>query len=948
MSTGSQSGTATIDRLIINSPYDEPGEHWKYHRETRTFTREPERRRAGYIRASDSSRSFDDPGIFVELPLVNQIRPRVKAWRDADYPGATGITKRLIKHWRDNEQRESDRRFFFCQLEAIETLIWVFESAASDRVGIEIPGDGGEFIRLCSKMATGSGKTIVMSMLIAWQVLNKNTYPQDKRFSKNILIIAPGLTVKKRLQVLVPGSPGNYYSEFQIVPSGLEDKLRQGQTCRVVIHNRHKLDWETDEQVKRKRSVDKRGAKSDEAYVRDVLGEMASAENIVVINDEAHHAWRVPPKAKMAGVPKEELKNAANWINGLDRIHRARGILTCFDVTATPFAPTGKKSGEETLFPWVISDFGLNDAIESGLVKTPRVVVRDDGKLDSKYKSRFYHLYIDPEVKPDMTRKAEPHIPLPGLLTNGYYFLGQDWLETVKKWKKEKQPTPPVMITVANNTYAAARVEFSFQHKKINIEELCEPEGILHIDSRVLDQAEEQEEPVQLDLGTAGPEEEDLEEGEEESPRRKMSKKDQAELLRLQVDTVGRVGAPGEKIQNVISVGMLSEGWDAKTVTHIMGLRAFTSQLLCEQVVGRGLRRTSYEVDESGFFQPEYVNIFGVPFTFLPHEGTGDGPAPPPPSPKTRIEALPGRKAYEIAWPNVIRIDHEYRPLLSLNVAEVPRLVLDTYEIATRADLAPILEGKPDITRMTEIDLQELGKRFRTQKIIFSAASDVFDQMQTTWKGNRDYLLAQLIRLVERFIESDRIVINPPLFNQDDLRRRIVITLFMSKVVEHIKQIIHFGNTVSLVPVFDSERPIRSTGDMLPWYTGKACEHTERTHINMCVFDSRWEASEAFELDRNPNVRAWAKNDHLGFEIVYSFRGIIHKFRPDCLIRLTSGKMLVLEVKGQDDQQQQTKREFLSEWVRAVNGHGGFGEWAADVSRHPHDIQEILERQNKR
>jgi type III restriction enzyme len=950
MSTDAQPGTATIDKLIINSPYDEPGEHWKYHRETRTFTREPERRRAGYIRASDSSRSFDDPGIFVELPLVNQIRPRVKAWREADYPGATGITKRLIKHWRDNEPRASDRRFFFCQLEAIETLIWVAESAASDRVGIDIPGDGGEFTRLCSKMATGSGKTIVMSMLIAWQVLNKNTYQQDKRFSKNILIIAPGLTVKKRLQVLVPGSPGNYYSEFQIVPSGLEDKLRQGQTCRVVIHNRHKLDWETDEQVKKKRSVDKRGAKSDEAYVRDVLGEMASAENIVVINDEAHHAWRVPPKAKMAGVPKEELKNAANWINGLDRIHRARGILTCFDVTATPFAPTGKKSGEETLFPWVISDFGLNDAIESGLVKTPRVVVRDDGKLDSKYKSRFYHIYIDPEVKADMTRKAEPHIPLPGLVTNGYYFLGKDWLETVKRWKKEKQPTPPVMITVANTTYAAARVGFSFEHKKINIEELCEPEGILHIDSRVLDQAEEQEEPVQLDLGTAGPEEQDSEEGEEEGngPRRKLSKKDQAELLRLQVDTVGRVGAPGEKIQNVISVGMLSEGWDAKTVTHIMGLRAFTSQLLCEQVVGRGLRRTSYEVDENGFFQPEYVNIFGVPFTFLPHEGTGDGPAPPPPSPKTRIEALSGRKAYEITWPNVIRIDHEYRPLLTLNLAEVPRLVLDTYEIATRADLAPILEGKPDITRMTEIDLQELGKRFRTQKIIFSAASDVFDQMQTTWKGNRDYLLAQLIRLVERFIESDRIVINPPLFNQDDLRRRIVITLFMSKVVEHVKQIIHFGNTISLVPVFDSERPIRSTGDMLPWYTGKACEHTERTHINMCVFDSRWEASEAFELDRNPNVRAWAKNDHLGFEIVYSFRGIIHKFRPDCLIRLTSGKMLVLEVKGQDDQQQQTKREFLSEWVRAVNGHGGFGEWTADVSRHPHDIQEILERQNKR
>ena len=381
MSTASQTGTATIDQLIINSPYEEPTEHWRYHRETRLFTREPERRKAGYVRASESSRSFDDPGIFIELPLVNQIRPRIKLWREADYPGTTGITKRLLQHWRDAEQRDSNRRFFFCQLEAIETLIWLTEAPASERVGIEIPGDGGPFARLCCKMATGSGKTILMSMLIAWQVLNKVTYPQDKRFSKNILVIAPGLTVKSRLQVLVPGTPGNYYAEFQIIPPGLEDKLRQGQTCRVLIRNWHKLDWETDEQIRKKRSVDKRGAKSDEAYVRDVLGEMASAQNIIVINDEAHHAWRVPPKSRIAGVSKDEVNEATKWIGGLDRIHNARGILTCFDLTATPFAPTGKKSGQETLFGWIVSDFGLNDAIESGLVKTPRVVVRDDGSL---------------------------------------------------------------------------------------------------------------------------------------------------------------------------------------------------------------------------------------------------------------------------------------------------------------------------------------------------------------------------------------------------------------------------------------------------------------------------------------------------------------------------------------------------------------------------------------
>jgi type III restriction enzyme len=944
MSTQAQAGSATIDQLIINSPYEEPREHWRYHRETRLFTRESERRKAGYVRASESSRTFDDPGIFVELPLVNQIRPRIKAWREADYPGASGITKRLLQHWCDPQQRDTNRRFFFCQLEAIETLIWLTEAPPSERVGIEIPSDGGPFTRLCCKMATGSGKTILMAMLIAWQVLNKVTYPQDKRFSKNIFLIAPGLTVKNRLQVLVPGTPGNYYTEFQIIPPGFEDKLRQGQTCRVIIRNWHKLDWESEEQIRRKRSVDKRGAKSDEAYVREVLGEMASAQNILVINDEAHHAWRVPPKSRGLGLSKDELNEATKWIGGLDRIHNARGILTCFDLTATPFAPTGRKSGEETLFGWIVSDFGLNDAIESGLVKTPRVVVRDDGRLDPKYRSRFYHIYSDPDVKTDVNRKAEPEVPLPGLVANGYYFLGRDWLETAKAWKKSKQPTPPVMITVANTTHTAARVEYAFTHKRINIEELCDPEKILHIDSKVLEQAEEEDEPVQLGLNVSGSDEESSDETDGKPPVKKLSKKEQAEFLRRQVDTVGRTGQPGEKIQSVISVGMLSEGWDAKTVTHIMGLRAFTSQLLCEQVVGRGLRRTSYEVDEkTGRFQPEYVNIFGVPFTFLPHEGGGDEPPPPPPTPKTRIEALAERKSYEIAWPNVVRIDHEYRPTLDLRNAKP--LLLDAYETPTLVELAPIIEGKPDVTRISEISLRELGERFQIQKIVFSAAGDIYEQMKATWKGSREYLLAQVIRLVERYIESDKIRVDPPLFNQDNLRRRIIITLHMSSVAEHLKQAFHFENTEALIPIFDTERPIRTTGDMLPWYTGKPCEHTRRSHINLCVFDSRWEASEAFELDRSQHVAGWAKNDHLGFEITYSFKGVIRKFRPDYLIRLVNGRMLVLEVKGQDNQEQQTKREFLAEWVRAINAHGGFGSWASDVSRHPNDVGAILESQ---
>ncbi|MDI6716691.1 MAG: DEAD/DEAH box helicase family protein, partial [Actinomycetota bacterium] len=388
-------GREAIDRLIINSPYEEPKHYWSYDHENRSFFLKEGRRPAGYVVASEKSKAFDDPGVFIEIPLVNKIRPRVKAWREAGYPGVTGITKRLLEHWNNPEERDF-HRFFFCQLDAIETLIWLTEAPVAEKVGIEIPSDGGPFLRFCSKMATGSGKTIVMAMLIAWQVLNKVTYPKDTRFSKNVFVVAPGLTVKSRLQVLLPSLPGNYYDEFNIVPLGLIEKLRQG---KIIIRNWHALNWETEEQIAKKKSVDKRGVKSDEAYVREVLEDMASAHNIIVINDEAHHAWRIPAESKIKGVKKEDIEEATKWIGGLDRIHSARGILACYDFSATPFAPSGKKSSEEALFGWIVSDFGLNDAIESGLVKTPRVVIRDDGKLTKDYKSRLYHIYMDPEVK---------------------------------------------------------------------------------------------------------------------------------------------------------------------------------------------------------------------------------------------------------------------------------------------------------------------------------------------------------------------------------------------------------------------------------------------------------------------------------------------------------------------------------------------------------------------
>ena len=251
-----------------------------------------------------------------------------------------------------------------------------------------------------------------------------------------------------------------------------------------------------------------------------------------------------------------------------------------------------------------------------------------------------------------------------------------------------------------------------------------------------------------------------------------------------------------------------------------------------------------------------------------------------------------------------------------------------------------------DLTKLTSIDVEKLGREQRVQRVIFQSAAEVYDLMKPNWKASREFLLGQVIRLTEKYLTSGQIVVSPPLFNEDEVRRRILYTLNMTKIVQHLWEAIRFENTLAIVPQFDKERPIRSTGDMQPWFTRRPCEPAARSHINLCVFDSRWEASEAFELDRNSNVAAWVKNDHLGFEISYVYRGVVRVFRPDFLVRLTNGEILVLEVKGQDDEQNKTKRNFLAEWVKAVNGQGGFGTWASDVSRHPKDVEGILDRHN--
>ena len=923
--------------LIINSPYHLPQQYWEKAKD-KPLVKVDGRRPAGY----DIFDTRNNTQRTVLLDLVNQIRGRVDAWRNDGYPGVTSVTLSLLDHWNDRTARQLP--FYFCQLEAIETLIWKVEAPADYHQGIAIPGDGGVWERLCSKMATGSGKTTLMGMIITWQVLNALTYPKrDKDFSRAVFVVAPGLTVRGRLQVLYPGNPQNVYDEFNLCPNdAMRQKLNQ---VEMLVEN-----WHTLMPLKAsERSVVKKGKESDKAFVRRVLGKLATFKNIIVLNDEAHHAYRVRADLKISKKDAEDLgidlDEATKWIDGLDRIHKELRIQRCFDLSATPFAPTGRTNTEKGVFDWIISDFGLNDAIEAGLVKTPRVVVRDGIIPDTQtLQPKLYHLYREPEVAEDLNRKgAQPHEALPQLVQHAFTLLAADWRQARNDWASLGHKSPPLLLTVCNRTETAARIERYLTSDDVYWPELREPNKTLRVDSRVLDKAEvgenapadkEYETRLQDIIKSAAiPDEEKL----------RLSEMKKEEVLRELIDSVGKQGKAGQDLQAVVSVAMLSEGWDAKNVTHIMGLRAFTSQLLCEQVIGRGLRRVSYEQDEEGLFISEFVNVFGVPLAiFLPPSDDGDH-HPAPPKASFQVEALLTRNDLEIKWPNVLRVDTVIRPTLKVDWAHVPTLTLDPAKIPIAVEIAPALGGAVAWDKVTKIDLELLPEEFRLQHLVFRAARKAFDEVKGNFHGNREYLLVQLIRLVEHFVTTDKISVLST-FHADPLRRRILLSQAMDVIIGHLLLRVQEQNEERLDLVFDEESPIGSTRYMRTWYTTKPNIETQRSQISRVVGDSAWEGYVANVLEVSPHVAAYAKNDHLNFQIYYLWQGSRRRFVPDFLIRLNNGKTLVLEVKGVDSEQNQAKRAALALWVRGVNDKGGFGLWASDVLFEPSQIQDVLER----
>lgn len=945
---------------IINSPFIEPKRHYNFEGAAAVIVEE--RRWAGYhgqMRTDRPGGSEYQPQLF-RLPLVNDIRQRVKRWRDEGYRNVTSTTRDLLDHW----NRPDRPPLFYCQREAAETIIWLTEATAADRQGVDIAMDAPVDIeslskqypalrRYCCKMATGSGKTVVMGMLAAWSMLNKLANRQDPRFSDAVLIVGPNLTVKERLRVLVPQTAGNYYETFDLVPRGYLDLLARG---RVFVTNWHLFGVKDDAKSNR-RSVIQRGRESDAAFVRRVIGrDLGESKGLLVFNDEAHHAWRpiaseTPTEDMTADerreIAEEELE-ATIWVGGLDRINKVRGIRAVIDLSATPFYLKGSGRPEGTPMPWIVSDFGLVDAIECGVTKIPRIPVRDDsGRPDPKYFKLWQDIMqrLPLSERETVKRRAKPE-SIWREAQGAFHTLASKWEKMAEYFEASRYEVPPVMIVVGANTALASVVAESV--KRGDGLEALAGDRTFQIDSKVLKEAE-----AAVEGGT---------------------KNQEQELLRLKTATVGKerwpdgrppegfehlAEPPGKDVRCVISVGMLTEGWDARNVTQILGLRAFTSQLLCEQVVGRGLRRMSYETDpETGLLEPEYCDVFGIPFEVVPVQGENpDKPTRPPPT-STPVQALDERKQLEITWPRVEGFTREIKERIRCNMSKVPALSMrpqiEPTEVVTKNQMGWVV-GKTGLHKTT--GQQEIMNRdrfydeHRVQRTKFEIARDITEILAGAATGDRRreepiasgrLLFPQVLAIVDEFV-AKRIS-----RSNDTPLEDIALATYRQPIIERLVDAIEPDTDMgeaAILPRIDRLRPIGKSG-AVQFRTTKTAIGTEKSHVSHVVLDSKWENEAAYHLERSPHVLAYVKNDHLDFELFYEWRGSTHRYLPDYIVRIGAGARepvsLILEVKGLEDEQDRAKRNAAERWCKAVNNHGRFGVWAYYQTRKPGELKQLL------
>jgi type III restriction enzyme len=815
-------------------------------------------------------------------------------------------------------------------------------------------------------MATGTGKTVVMAMLIAWHTLNKVANPQDRRFGDAFLIVTPGITIRDRLRVLLPSDPDNYYRLLDIVPAERVGDLGR---VKIVVTNFHGLQHR--EKIKApKLTKEVAGQRpgvfteTPDEMVRRVTRELGTKRNIVVINDEAHHCYRRRVGAddsEVVALSGEDKREAAKrdeqarvWITGLQAVAAKTGVRIVYDLSATPFYLRGSGWPEGTLFQWVVSDFSLIDAIEAGLVKIPRVPV-DDNSAQSADLPTYRGLWL--RIRDDLPKKRrrtvavdgrEPSLPAP--LEGALHSLYGNYEKAFRRWAETAGSldgsTPPVFIVVCNNTNVSKLV-FDYVAGwqkalsgggtvvipgKLDLFSNAEggrwsvrPKTIL-VDSTQLDSGEAMS--VEFKAAAAAEIDEFKADLRQRFPGRDVDGLTDEDLLREVMNTVGKPGKLGDGVRCVVSVSMLTEGWDANTVTHVLGVRAFGTQLLCEQVVGRALRRRSYFVGEGGRFEPEYAEVYGVPFSFIPASGSGPDPKPGPIP--TRVRALEDRIACEITFPRLVGYRWEFPDEhLEADFDDESRLALDSRDVPTRTDVAAVV-GETEEHRL------ERFENMRPQQVGYLLAKRLLDRYfhaadQDDQPGaERPWLFPRLVEITKRWLDECVTLRDDAFVGLLAMAQRAdeaVEKLYMSIVR-------YQGGERRLVPLMRPYDPVGSTryvdfDTIKEVYTTNA----DRCHISHVVSDSGWEAHLAGKLEHLNTVRSYVKNQGLGFTIPYTIDGQQHSYLPDFIARVYDGHgddllNLVIEVSGAGRRDKEHKVNTTSDlWIPAVNNHGGFGRW---------------------
>ena len=877
------------------------------------------------------------------------------------------------------------------------------------------------FDRLCCRMATGAGKTTVMAMLAAWSVLNKAANRQDRRFSDAVLVVCPNVTIRDRLAELDPKKgEASIYRTRDLVPPALMPQLAQGRILTMNWHGfeprslqsgskvvkagqrisvretvwigdknttvrgrrymtekdlRHKHDLgllnilpkkDKDDHRKNVEIEAEKYIESDAAVVRRVLeAELGSRRKILVFNDEAHHAYRLRGdggKEQDSLIGDEEAaanyyKEATVWVDGLDRVHKLRGVNFCVDFSATPYFLGNAGEDTNRIFPWTVSSFDLQDAIEAGLVKIPQLAARDSSgnKVPGYFNIwKWIMPHLTPSERGGKKSDAKPEAILKYAHTP-IAMLGGMWEALRRETAKSDDPRPPVFIVVCK-TRKLAKVVYEWlaedqpPNAAIPLAQLpglrndAERQNTICVYSDVQNEIEsgnarsDEGRWMRHTLDTIG---------KRDWPRDSQRRAQYPDGFEELAEKMSREKhPPGRDVRCIVSVGMLTEGWDCNTVTHIIGLRPFMSQLLCEQVVGRGLRRASYEVGEDGLMSEEIATVLGVPLSAFTVKATGAGNGEKPG--RHHIYALAQKEDYMIRFPRVEGYRQAIHSRIVCELDKVSSLTVNIEKIPPEVEMKaglPANSGRPSLHgpgKVGQASLKEFRQQARLQKKIYEMTTALTRQYTNDAECQLppEALFYQLYPIVRNYI--DKKVSAPAPADKKDA----FLSPYYGYIIEQLLQGIRPDESAGEVPELPRYERMRGNGSTaeVDFYTRREPYPVFKSHINAVVPDTkRFEQSAAWHLDNHPRVFSFAKNEGMGFGIPYLHNGESHDYMPDFLVRLQDAEhYLILETKGYDELRE-LKKSAAERWVAAVNADGRHGKWRYAMVSEVEEINALLD-----